>query len=216
MEQIIQQHAEFATGDAPIYVWSPSTSDSKPKEAEETTDATAEATEPAEEVESKSPWKRLNDQPPIWMRDPKSLTEADYNGFYKSAFKDASATEPLLHSHFKGDAGSTSFRGIVYLPGTFNPDFYSKSYQDLNSLRLYVRRVFITGDLGSNFLPKWLNWLKVVVDADDLPLNVGRDSLQNNVGITQIKRTITRKVRAAGGLGVSPVLTDIDCPCEGH
>ena len=149
------------------------------------------------------------------MRDPKSLTEADYNGFYKSAFKDSSATEPLLHSHFKGDAGSTSFRGIVYLPGTFNPDFYSKSYQDLNSLRLYVRRVFITGDLGSNFLPKWLNWLKVVVDADDLPLNVGRDSLQNNVGITQIKRTITRKVRAADS-GLSAVVTDIGRPCAGH
>lgn len=82
----------------------------------------------------------------------------------------------------------------MYLPGQFPHDFYSKSYQVLNSLRLYVRRVFITNDLGPDFLPKWLNWLKVVVDADDLPLNVGRDSLQNNKGVVQIKRTIARKV----------------------
>lgn len=81
------------------------------------------------------------------------------------------------------------------MPSTFSNDIFQSSYQALNTVKLYVRRVFITSDLGINFIPKWMNWLKVIIDADDLPLNVGRDSLQNNPSITQIKRSVIRKVR---------------------
>lgn len=79
------------------------------------------------------------------------------------------------------------------MPSTFSNEIFQQSYQALNSVKLYVRRVFITSDLGVSFIPKWMNWLKVIIDADDLPLNVGRDSLQNNPSITQIKRTVIRK-----------------------
>lgn len=77
-------------------------------------------------------------------------------------------------------------------------DFYSKDYVTLGSLRLFVRRVFITSDLGENFLPKWLNWVKVFVDADDLPLNVGRDSLQKSRALSHIKRNLVKRVRISG------------------
>lgn len=80
------------------------------------------------------------------------------------------------------------------MPSTFSNDIFQQSYQALNTVKLYVRRVFITSDIGVNFIPKWMNWLKVIIDADDLPLNVGRDSLQSNPSITQIKRTVLRKV----------------------
>lgn len=80
------------------------------------------------------------------------------------------------------------------MPSTFSNDIFQQSYQALNTVKLYVRRVFITSDVGINFIPKWMNWLKVIVDADDLPLNVGRDSLQSNPSIIQIKRSIIRKV----------------------
>lgn len=73
-------------------------------------------------------------------------------------------------------------------------DFYSKDYVTLESLKLFVRRVFITSDLGENFLPKYLNWVKIFVDADDLPLNVGRDSLQKSRALTQIKNNLVKRV----------------------
>lgn len=224
--ELVRQHAEFSTGDAPIYVWTEQTT-APPTDSTEDEDAPA-----SETPETVSQWKRVNDQAPVWMRyvvrsllyliyvltrsfsDPKSVTDEEYKGFYKAAFKSDSASEALLWSHFKvkfavrsqgddelifsfyrqGDAGATEFRSLIYVPSAFNPDIFQQTYQALNSVKLYVRRVFITSDLGVNFIPKWMNWLKVIVDADDLPLNVGRDSLQNNPSITQIKRTVIRKV----------------------
>ena len=94
----------------------------------------------------------------------------------------------------QGDAGSTTFRSLIYLPATMPHDFYSKTYISLNSLQLFVRRVFITSDLGEDFLPKWLNWVKVFVDADDLPLNVGRDSLLKSRALGKIKGNLIKRV----------------------
>lgn len=79
--------------------------------------------------------------------------------FFKKTFKSAEA--PLAHTHFVGDVGSTRFRALVYLPSTLPNDFYSKDYVGLESLKLFVRRVFITKDLGKDYLPKSLNWVKV-------------------------------------------------------
>lgn len=72
-------------------------------------------------------------------------------------------------------------------------DLFAQNYVDLNALRLYVRRVFITNDLGINFLPKWLQFVRIIIDADDLPLNVGRDSLQHNKALGQIQRNVIKK-----------------------
>lgn len=73
-------------------------------------------------------------------------------------------------------------------------DFYSKDYVSLESLKLFVRRVFITSDLGKDFLPRHLNWIKVFIDVDDLPLNVGRDSLQKTKALLQIKKNLSKRV----------------------
>lgn len=72
-------------------------------------------------------------------------------------------------------------------------DFYAKSYAQLDSVRLFVRKVLITKEPSPDFLPKWLNWIKVIVDADDLPLNVGRDSLQVTKSLRQIQNIILKK-----------------------
>jgi hypothetical protein len=96
----------------------------------------------------------------------------------------------------KGEAGRTAFRALAFLPSSPPENFYSKTYIALKSLRLFVRRVFITSDVGPNFLPRWLNWVKVTVDADDLSLNVGRDSLQKSKDLIAIKRNLIKKVRA--------------------
>lgn len=125
------------------------------------------------------------------MREPKDISQEEYDDFFKATFKETEA--PLAHAHFKGDADSTTFRALIYLPSAMPHDFYSKDYVGLESLKLFVRRVLITNDLGENFLPKYLNWIKVFVDADDLPLNVGRDSLQKSRALVQIKRNLVKR-----------------------
>lgn len=58
----------------------------------------------------------------------------------------------------QGDAGSTSFRALIYIPSAMPNDFYSKTYVELEAIKLLVRRVFITSDLGKDYIPKYLNW----------------------------------------------------------
>lgn len=82
------------------------------------------------------------------------------------------------------------------MPANIPNDIFAKNYIDLDAIRLYVRRVYITSDLGPNYIPKWLQYMKVIVDADDLPLNVGRDSLQANKSVKQIKRNLINKAIA--------------------
>lgn len=79
------------------------------------------------------------------------------------------------------------------MPTAVPHDFFGKTYQAMQSVRLFVRRVFITSDVGDDFLPKWLNYLRIVIDADDLPLNVGRDSLQASRSLKQIQRNVVKK-----------------------
>jgi heat shock protein beta len=79
------------------------------------------------------------------------------------------------------------------MPSTIPHDFFGRSYQAAQSVKLYVRRVFITHDVGDDFIPKWLNYLRIVIDADDLPLNVGRDSLQASRSLKQIQRNVVKK-----------------------
>lgn len=79
------------------------------------------------------------------------------------------------------------------MPKSIPNDIFGKNYVDLAAIRLYVRRVFITSDLGPNYIPKWLQYMRIIVDADDLPLNVGRDSLQANRSLKQIQRNVINK-----------------------
>ncbi|KAJ3810029.1 Hsp90 protein-domain-containing protein [Lentinula aff. lateritia] len=115
-------------------------------------------------------WVRLNGQPPIWTRDPKEVTDEEYALFYNAFFKDFSP--PMTWTHFSGDSESgVSFKAIVFLPDKIMPTSSEDSYwqQPLLSqskdIKLMVKRVFITNDLGEDALPKWASWVKVVVDA---------------------------------------------------
>ncbi|KAF5370105.1 hypothetical protein D9758_001068 [Tetrapyrgos nigripes] len=139
-------------------------------------------------------WQHLNSQPPIWQRDPKEVTDEEYKLFYASAFKDD--TEPLAWHHFSGDSGSgVSFKSIIYLPGKFEDSFWQQplTYRS-KDIRLMVKRVFITSDFGDEALPKWASWVKVVVDAEDLPLNVSRETLQSTRFLKQLKQIIIKHV----------------------
>jgi heat shock protein beta len=112
------------------------------------------------------------------------VKDQEYRDFYKGVSKDDNA-ETLGWAHFKvsfrsrvlepeltwqGDTGSgVSYRAIMYIPAQLPKDFWQKIASGLNNVRLMVKRVFITDDMGEQFMPRWLSFLKVTVDADDLP-----------------------------------------------
>jgi heat shock protein beta len=73
-------------------------------------------------------------------------------------------------THTQGDTGSgVAYKAIMYIPAQLPRDFWQKITSGVNNVRLMVKRVFITDDLGENYMPRWLSFLKVTVDADDLP-----------------------------------------------
>ncbi|POV96198.1 hypothetical protein PSHT_15271 [Puccinia striiformis] len=160
--------------------------DSKDEDAED-----EESKKPKTKTIKKHEWEQVNTKGPIWVREPKSITDDEYIAFYKGLTGQQEA--PTSWVHFKGDAGRTSFHGLIFVPENLPGDFYSKTYAQLDSVRLFVRKVLITKEPSPDFVPKWLNWIKVIVDADDLPLNVGRDSLQVTKSLKQIQNIVLKK-----------------------
>ncbi|EGG04775.1 uncharacterized protein MELLADRAFT_88520 [Melampsora larici-populina 98AG31] len=160
------------------------------EDSEDSEDSSTPAT-PKTKTVKKQVWDQLNTKGPIWTRDPKEVSDEDYITFYKALTSQTEA--PSSWIHFKGDAGRTAFHGLIFIPETLPADFYTKTYAQLDSVRLFVRKVLITKEPSPDFLPKWFNWIKVIIDADDLPLNVGRDSLQVNKSLRQIQNIILKK-----------------------
>ncbi|KAJ6613464.1 heat shock protein Hsp90 [Mycena sp. CBHHK59/15] len=139
-------------------------------------------------------WVQLNALPPLWMRDAKNISDEDYELFYTALWKDF--TKPLAWQHFSGDSGSgVSFKAIIYLPGKFDDEYWKQPMAfKSNDIKLMVKRVFITSDLGEDILPKWASWVKAVVDAEDLPLNVSRETLQSTRFLRQLKQIIMKRI----------------------
>ncbi|GJE84143.1 heat shock protein Hsp90 [Phanerochaete sordida] len=206
--ELVSKHSSFATA-FPIYLHTTRTEEvpvdeeeeevtEKPKSEDEDEDeAVVEDVEEEEEKPKKTKsvtveeWVHLNSQPPIWMRDPKTVTEEEYELFYQSTFKDYE--KPLGWAHFSGDSAGTSFKAILYIPSRLDDSFWQNP-QTTADIRLMVKRVFITSDLGEDALPKWASWVKVVVDADDLPLNVSRETLQSTRFLKQLKSIIVKRL----------------------
>ena len=140
-----------------------------------------------EEVTSKV-WNVINENKPIWTRKPEELTENDYNNFYKSLTRDYD--DPMQYTHFSAE-GEVEFKAVLFVPGRAPYNVFDTSVA-ANNIRLYVRRVFITDEF-SDLLPRYLNFIKGVVDSDDLPLNVSREVLQESRILKIIKKKLVRK-----------------------
>lgn len=143
-------------------------------------------------------WEKINVQLPIWKQDEKSLTENDYYSFYKNTFK--AYDDPLAYVHFNVE-GQISFNSILYIPGSL-PWELSKNMFDEESrgIRLYVKRVFIN-DKFSESIPRWLTFLRGIVDSENLPLNVGREILQKSKMLSIInKRIVLKSISMMKGL----------------
>ncbi|CAM9105118.1 unnamed protein product, partial [Lampetra planeri] len=135
-------------------------------------------------------WELMNDIKPIWQRPAKDVEEDEYKAFYKTFSKDSE--DPLAHIHFTAE-GEVTFKSILFVPtaaprGLF--DEYGSKKSDF--IKLFVRRVFITDDFN-DMMPKYLNFVKGVVDSDDLPLNVSRETLQQHKLLKVIRKKLVRK-----------------------
>jgi len=124
-------------------------------------------------TETEWEWETINDIKAIWMREKADISDREYNEFYKTITKDTN--EPLAHTHFSAE-GEIEFKSILYMPGESPADLFENYYGASSSLKLYVRRVLITEEF-EELMPRYLNFIKGVVDSDDLPLNVSRESL---------------------------------------
>lgn len=123
------------------------------------------------------------------MRPKDELTDREYNEFYKTITKDTN--DPLAYSHFRAE-GEIEFRAILYIPRSAPYDMFEDYYGASSALKLYVRRVLITEEF-SDLMPKYLSFVKGVVDSDDLPLNVSREQLQQMKMIKVMSKKLVRK-----------------------
>jgi len=202
--QLVSRYSQFIN--FPISLWvSKEVEEEVPVPEEEKSEASGESSDELEITEDEDDgqeskvkmvkktvydWKVLNEAKPLWTRNPKDITEEEYHEFYKQISKDNEP--PMDYIHFVAE-GEITFRAILYIPSKVDPKIYDKFYEKSTSLKLYVRRVLISDEFD-DLLPRYLNFIKGVVDSDDLPLNVSRETLAQSRVLKVMSKKLTRKV----------------------
>lgn len=206
LKTLVTKYSQFIN--FPIYLWSSKTEmveeepakkeDAKPEEKKEEKkddDATVEEEKDKEKKEKKKvekttwDWELVNKNKPIWTRKPADIKEEEYNDFYKAFSKESD--NPLTKVHFNAE-GEVTFKSILFVPSKAPFNMYNNMNDKTDNIKMYVRRVFITDDF-SDMMPKYLNFIKGIVDSDDLPLNVSREQLQQHKLLKVIKKKLVRK-----------------------
>uniref|UniRef100_A0A0X3PMK1 Endoplasmin n=2 Tax=Schistocephalus solidus TaxID=70667 RepID=A0A0X3PMK1_SCHSO len=197
LKEVVNKYSQFVT--FPIYLWDSRTEQvtEEPEEvkpADTSDDVTVE--EDTKEKEKKKvektvwDWVEVNKQKPLWTRKPSEVAEEEYTALFKAFTSDYQ--ELLAKVHFEAE-GEVSFKSILFIPKKARYDLYNGHKPITDNIKLYVRRVFITNNL-EEMLPRYLAFVYGVVDSDNLPLNVSRETLQQSKLLKLIKKKLVRKI----------------------
>eukprot|EP00184_Porphyridium_aerugineum_P005497 CAMPEP_0184694268 /NCGR_PEP_ID=MMETSP0313-20130426/2285_1 /TAXON_ID=2792 /ORGANISM="Porphyridium aerugineum, Strain SAG 1380-2" /LENGTH=824 /DNA_ID=CAMNT_0027152533 /DNA_START=143 /DNA_END=2613 /DNA_ORIENTATION=- len=154
----------------------------------------AEQKQEVDDTEYEEYWSTVNDQKPLWLRNPKDVTPEEYTELFRAITKEYE--HPLAKSHFAAE-GEVEFRCVLFVPARV-PRYLTEAASSNSGpsvamkIKLYVKRVFIT-DQMKGMLPNWMAFVSGVVDSDDLPLNVSREMLQKTRALNIICKQIERK-----------------------
>lgn len=133
-------------------------------------------------------WELINENKPIWLRDKKEITNEEYSKFYKALSKDNE--DPYSWDHGQTE-GEVHYKYLIYFPSKRPYDLFENYYGKNSALKLYVRRVLVNEQF-EELMPRYLNFIKGVVDSDDLPLNVSREQLQQDKMIKMMSKKLVR------------------------
>ncbi|CAA0842018.1 HEAT SHOCK PROTEIN 89.1 [Striga hermonthica] len=196
IQKLVKNYSLFVS--FPIYTWQEKGFAKEIEVDEDPAEANKDAEERQTEKKKKTKkvverywdWELTNKTQPIWLRNPKEVTTEEYNEFYEKTFNEY--LEPLASSHFTTE-GEVEFRSVLYVPSmapTGKDDIVNPKTKNI---RLYVKRVFISDNFDGELFPRYLSFIKGVVDSNYLPLNVSREILQESRIVCIMRKRLVLK-----------------------